>query len=108
METKEFNKTNNKLSVMGVGTWQLSSDKEENIKAIRYAIDNGINFIDTAEMYNTEDVVGSAIQGYEREKLFIASKVWPTHFKYDDVIKACEASLKKIGLLRFISAPLAQ
>ena len=97
METKEFNKTNNKLSVMGVGTWQLSSDKEENIKAIRYAIDNGINFIDTAEMYNTEDVVGSAIQGYEREKLFIASKVWPTHFKYDDVIKACEASLKKIG-----------
>lgn len=97
METKEFNKTNNKLSVMGVGTWQLSSDKEENIKAIRYAIDNGINFIDTAEMYNTEDVVGSAIQGYKREKLFIASKVWPTHFKYDDVIKACEASLKKIG-----------
>ncbi|MGC8533733.1 MAG: aldo/keto reductase [Candidatus Parvarchaeum sp.] len=97
METKEFNKTKNKLSVLGVGTWELSNNKEENVKAIRYAIDNGVNFIDTAEMYNTEDVVGEAIKGYEREKLFIASKVWPTHFKYDDVIKACEASLKKIG-----------
>ncbi|MEM0142726.1 MAG: aldo/keto reductase [Candidatus Parvarchaeum sp.] len=97
MEMKIFNKTNNKLSEIGVGTWQLSSDMEENVKAIKYAIDNGVNFIDTAEMYNTEDVVGQAIKGYEREKLFIASKVWPTHFKYDDVLKSCEASLKKIG-----------
>ncbi len=97
METKEFNKTNNKLSVIGVGTWELSSDREENVKAIKYAVDNGVNFIDTAEMYNTEDVVGEAIKGYERERLFIASKVWPTHFRYGDVIKACEASLKKIG-----------
>ena len=97
MEMKEFNKTNTKISALGVGTWELSSDRVENIKGIKYAIDNGVNFIDTAEMYNTEDVVGEAIKGYERDKLFIASKVWPTHFKYDDVIKACEASLKKIG-----------
>jgi len=97
METKEFNKTNNKISVLGVGTWELSSNRADNIKAIRYAIENGVNFIDTAEMYNTEDIVGEAIKGYEREKLFIASKVWPTHFKYEDVIKACEASLKKLG-----------
>ena len=97
METKEFNKINKKLSIIGVGTWELSSNRNDNIKAIRYAIDNGVNFIDTAEMYNTEDIVGEAIKGYEREKLFIASKVWPTHFKYEDVIKACEASLKKIG-----------
>jgi hypothetical protein len=97
MEMKEFNKINNKISALGVGTWELSNDREENIKCIKYAVDRGITFIDTAEMYNTEDVVGDAIKGYERAKLFIASKVWPTHFRYDDVIKACEASLKKLG-----------
>lgn len=97
METKEFNKTKRQLSVLGVGTWELSSDINENVKAIKYALDNGINFIDTAEMYNTENVVAQAIKDYDREKLFIASKVWPTHFGYDDVIKACEGSLEKLG-----------
>ena len=97
MEMKEFNKTKRQLSVMGVGTWELSSNREENVRAIRYAVDNGINFIDTAEMYGTEPVVKKSIEGYDREKLFIASKVWPTHFKYDDVINACENSLKNLG-----------
>ncbi len=96
MEFKEFNRTNRKISVLGVGTWQLSSNVDENVNSIKYALDNGVNFIDTAEIYNTEDIVGKAIKNYEREKLFIASKVWPTHFHYDDVITACENSLKKL------------
>ena len=97
MEMKEFNKTGNKISVIGVGTWQLSDDREGNINSIRYAIDQKVNFIDTAEIYNTEDIVGEAIRTYDRENLFIASKVWPAHFRYDDVIKACDGSLSRIG-----------
>lgn len=97
METREFNKSSRKLSVLGVGTWELSNNLDDNVKALRYALNNGVNFIDTAEMYKTENVVGEAIKGYERGKLFIASKVWPTHFHYDDVIKACENSLKNLG-----------
>ncbi len=97
MEFRKFNKTGRELSALGVGTWELSNNMNDNIKAIRYALDSGINFIDTAEMYGTEKVVGEAIKGYKREKLFIASKVWPTHFHHDDVIKACENSLKNLG-----------
>ncbi len=81
---------------MGIGTWDIGNDKKKNIESIRYALDQGINFIDTAEMYGTEPVVAEAIKGYNRSDLFIATKVWPNHFRHDSVIKACENSLKKL------------
>ncbi|MEM0111369.1 MAG: aldo/keto reductase [Candidatus Parvarchaeota archaeon] len=96
MEFKEFDKTGRKISILGVGTWQLSQDKAENIRSIQYAISRGINFIDTAEIYGTEPIVGEAISSFDREKLFIASKVWPTHFDHDSLIKACEDSLSRL------------
>ena len=96
MNMQKFNKTGRSISALGVGTWKLSENAEENIRAIKYAIDNGINFIDTAEIYGTEPIVAEAIKGYDREKLFVASKVWPTHFGYDDVLKACKNSLKNL------------
>ncbi|WP_237265181.1 aldo/keto reductase [Thermoplasma sp. Kam2015] len=92
----EFDGTGRNVSVIGVGTWSLEGSRSDNIRSIRYAIDHGINFIDTAEMYGTEDIVGEAIKGYDREDLFIATKVWPTHFSYHDVIRSCEESLKKL------------
>ncbi len=95
---KEFNKSKRSISVLGIGTWELSDNIDENVNSIKYAIDNGINFIDTAEIYNTEPVVAKAIKGYNRENLFLASKVWPTHFNYDAVINACENSLKKLEI----------
>ncbi|KAA8922418.1 MAG: aldo/keto reductase [Thermoplasma sp.] len=97
MQTAEFDGTGVKVSVIGVGTWSLEGPRSENIRSIRYALDHGVNFIDTAEMYGTEDIVGEAIKGYRREDLFIATKVWPTHFSYHDVIKSCNDSLKKLG-----------
>jgi diketogulonate reductase-like aldo/keto reductase len=95
---KKFGNTGREVSSIGVGTWSLDGPRKQNIETIRYAIDNGVNFIDTAEMYKTEDLVGEAIRGYDREKLFIATKVWPTHFSYDDVIKACNSSLERLNL----------
>jgi diketogulonate reductase-like aldo/keto reductase len=50
-------------------------------------------FIDTAEMYGTEDVVGMAVQGV-RESTFIASKVLPKNLKYSDLMQAAERSLR--------------
>lgn len=97
MQTAEFDGTGRKVSVIGVGTWSLEGSRSENVRSIRYALDHGVNFIDTAEMYGTEDIVGEAIKGYRREDLFIATKVWPTHFAYHDVLKSCEESLKKLG-----------
>jgi diketogulonate reductase-like aldo/keto reductase len=96
MNFKEFGKTGRKLSALGIGTWDIGSDISKNVESIKYAIDNGINFIDTAEMYGTEPVVAKAIKGYRRSDLFIATKVWPDHFQHDSVIKACNDSLRKL------------
>jgi diketogulonate reductase-like aldo/keto reductase len=110
VEKIEFANTGVKVSRMGIGTyydpwWILSakvfnrrSGREEKIKAIRTAIDDGINLIDTAEIYGSEELVGEAIKGYEREDLFIASKVWPSHFSEEKVARSCERSLKRLGL----------
>ncbi|MCL4399098.1 aldo/keto reductase [Candidatus Parvarchaeota archaeon] len=93
---KELGKTKEKVSAIGLGTWQLGEITESKVDAIRAGLDNGIDFIDTAEIYGTEDLVGEAIKN--RKKPFIATKVWPSNFKYDSVIKACESSLKRLGV----------
>lgn len=106
----EFANTGVKVSRMGIGTyydpwWILSaklfnrrSGREEKIKAIQTAIEDGINLIDTAEIYGSEELVGEAIKGYDRENLFIATKVWPSHFSESKVARSCERSLKRMGL----------
>jgi len=109
MEYRLFGKTNEKVSVIGMGTYYdiswiilshlgIKRGYNKKIEAIRVGIEGGINFIDTAEIYNSEEVIAKAIEGYNREKLFIASKVWPSHLKYNDVIKACKRSLKKLNI----------
>ncbi len=92
---KNLGKTKEKLSAIGFGTWQLSADVENDIAAMHAAFDKGVNFVDTAEYYGTEPIVGKAIEGKD---IFVATKVWPTHFKYDDLKKACNESLKKLGI----------
>lgn len=95
------------LPIYGLGTWQMggrmtadySKDAEE-IAAISSAINHGVTHIDTAEVYgagHSEELVGQAIQGYDRSKLFIASKVIGSNQRYDDVIRSCHASLQRLG-----------
>lgn len=96
MRYGELDKTGKKLSVIGLGTWQLGKNPAKEVKAIKAGIKKGINFIDTAEIYGTEPIVGKAIAG--TEGIFIATKVWPTHFHYNDVIRACDASLERLGV----------
>lgn len=87
---------NNGIPAVGLGTWRLSGRK--GISVIRKAIDLGYTHFDTAEMYSNESDIGMAIRGCKRSKLFITSKVWPNHLHYNDVITACESSLKKLGI----------
>lgn len=96
MEYKKLGNTKERLSAIGIGTWNLSSDLTENEKAINLAIKKGVNLIDTAEVYGTEKIVGGIIKG--KENIFIVTKVWATHFRYDAVIKACERSLKNLDV----------
>lgn len=68
---------------LGIGTWYLGenlSAREEEIRAIKTGIENGMTLIDTAEMYGnglSEQLVGQAIRDAGREKLFLVSKVLP-------------------------------
>ena len=96
MKYKFLGKTHEKLSEIGVGTWELGNDYEENKKAMEFAINNGVNIIDTAEIYGTESFVGDVIKG--RTNLFITTKVWATHFKRHGIMKACERSLKTLQI----------
>ena len=95
-----------KLPEFGLGTLQMGgqfeadfTNDEAEILAIKAAIDAGVTHIDTAEVYgtgHTEELVGKAIRGYERKKLFISSKV-----KEDSpcarILKACKESLNRLG-----------
>ena len=97
-----------KTPVLGFGTWGMgggvspdNSNDEPEIKAIKHAISLGMTHIDTAEYYgkgHAEELVGEAIKGFDRKKLFITSKVWSTHLSYDSVLKSAEQSLKRMQL----------
>jgi len=71
--------------------------REEKVAALKKGLDLGINLIDTAEVYQSESIVADAIEGHQREDLFIATKVFWTHLKYNSVLKAAEKSLKRLN-----------
>ncbi len=107
MQFRSLGRTDESLPVVGLGTWGIggemgpdSSRDEAGIRALRLGLDLEMKFIDTAEMYgagHSEEVVARALEG-RRDKVFVASKVSPRHFAYDDVLAAAERSLKRLGL----------
>ena len=95
MEYKQLGNTKEKVPEIGIGTWKML-DAAVDTEVIRTAVSHGSTFVDTAEMYGNEEMVGKAIRGMEN--VFLATKVSPHNFKYGDVIKACNASLKRLGV----------
>jgi diketogulonate reductase-like aldo/keto reductase len=88
-----------KVPALGQGTWQIEGDRTAAIAALRRGIDLGLTHIDTAEMYGdgaSEKIVGEAIRG-RRGKVFVVSKVLPSHADGEGVRRACERSLKHLG-----------
>ncbi|NJE07274.1 aldo/keto reductase [Thermococcus sp. M39] len=96
-----------RVTAIGIGTWGIGgkeradySRDRESTEVLRYGLDLGINLIDTAEFYgagHSEEIVGEAIKEYEREGIFIISKVWPTNFGYEKAKKAAQNSVKRLG-----------
>lgn len=107
MEFKRLGRTDVMVSAIGMGTWGIGGFSapdykydEMAIRALRRGIELGITLIDTAEMYgggHSEEVVGMAIKGL-REKVFIATKVWYTNLRYDDVLRSAEKSLRRLQI----------
>jgi len=106
---RKFGNTGFRCSAIGMGTyfdfgWILSarlfhrfSNRKGIMEALKTGLDAGINLIDIAEIYQTEGLVGEAISGYDRESLFISSKVWFTHLRREGIRRACESSLRRLG-----------
>lgn len=88
---------------IGQGTWYLGEHQEtwqQELSALRTGLDQGMNLLDTAEMYGNgaaERLVGEAIQPYDREKLYLVSKVYPHNAGRRNIRHSCQASLKRMG-----------
>ena len=89
------------MPALGQGTWYMGDTprkRTEEIAALRLGIDLGLTLIDTAEMYGdgrAETLVGEALRG-RRERVFLVSKVLPSNASRQGVVRACEASLKRL------------
>lgn len=95
---------------LGFGTWKIGGGSYVDLKldsaslaALKSALETGYTHFDTAEMYaggHAEELIARAIRelGTQREKLFITTKVMPAHLKYQDVLTACENSLRRLNM----------
>ena len=91
MNLKQLGATGVQVSEVALGTWKYRGG----VEPLQAGIELGATFLDTAESYGTEQTVGEAIRGI-RDRVFVASKISPRHFHYNDVIRAAECSLKQL------------
>jgi len=101
---------NQQIPKIGFGTWNIgggmspdSSQEKRSLVALGSALELGYTHFDTAEMYargHSEELLGHAVResGIPREELFITSKVSASHLRYDDVLRSCESSLRRLGM----------
>ncbi|TVX97176.1 aldo/keto reductase [Cohnella terricola] len=84
---------------LGLGVWNAKEGPETE-NAVLTALKAGYRSIDTASMYGNEAAVGRAVRasGIPREQIFVTTKVWNNDQGYDSTIKACRASLDRLGL----------
>ena len=88
-----------------MGTWEMggrmhadSSGDTEAVEALRLGLGLGMTLIDTAEMYgagHSEEVVSKALEDW-RKPVFVASKVSPSHFAHDDLLRSAGKSLERL------------
>jgi len=114
MQQRALGRSGIKVSAIGLGLMSMSgvygnANDDESIATIHYALDQGINFLDSADMYgwgHNEQLLGRALRG-RRDGVVVATKfgqVKTAEGKQDVdgrpeyVMRACEASLKRLGI----------
>ena len=107
MEFRLLGKTSESIPEIGMGTWGMgggmradSSRDSEAIEALKLGLDLGMTHVDTAEMYgagHSEEVVAKALVDW-RKPVFVASKVSPSHFAYEDLLRSAQKSLGRLRL----------
>jgi diketogulonate reductase-like aldo/keto reductase len=90
------------VTALGQGSAGLAQGRRPDAaeeEALRTGLSVGMTLIDTAEMYGdgrSEKLIGRVIAG-QRDRVFLVSKVWPTHVTGNGIAGACEASLGRLG-----------
>lgn len=86
------------IPAIGLGTWMLNG--QACTDAVEAAIGFGYRHIDTAIGYSNESEVGEGIRrsGIARDDLFITTKIPPEQLAHDDMLRAAEGSLKRLGV----------
>jgi myo-inositol catabolism protein IolS len=105
MEKRRLGSTDLSLSVLGLGCWQFGGgsywgkqSQDDVNQVVHQALDGGVNFFDTAEIYNdgeSEISLGIALRG-RRNEAIIGSKIHPPHMSPDQLRMHCDASLKRL------------
>ncbi|WP_331233513.1 aldo/keto reductase [Natronorarus salvus] len=116
MEYTDLGETGLEVSRLCLGCMNFGSDaewmmddEEASVDLIREAIDEGVNFLDTADVYSrgeSEEIVGRAIEGYDRSELVIATKVFGRMHEGPNgqglsrkrIVQGCRESLDRLGL----------
>ncbi|MCC2671514.1 MAG: aldo/keto reductase [Armatimonadetes bacterium] len=113
MNQRTFNGTGFQAGEIGLGAWQIGGSwgeeiaEAEAIATLHAAVDSGVNFIDTADVYGdgrSESLIGRFLK--ERsDRLFVATKLgrggdpgWPGNFALEAMRKHTEASLSRLGV----------
>jgi aryl-alcohol dehydrogenase-like predicted oxidoreductase len=114
MEMRTLGRSGIKVSAMGLGLMSMSgiygnANDEESIRVIHHALDRGINFLDSSDMYgwgHNEELLGKALKG-RREGVIVSTKFGQTKSadgkqgvdgRPEYVMRACETSLKRLGI----------
>ena len=107
MEYTILGRTGLKVSVAGLGCGgpsrlgqRANKSEKESIALVRQALDTGVNLLDTAEVYGTEEIVGKALEGVPRDQVVISTKkAFPLRDPRDPVgelKKSLEQSLRRL------------
>lgn len=88
---------NMKVPSIAFGTWKFHND-ETTVEIIKNAIESGYRYIDTAKAYGNEEVIGKGIKTSKiaREDIIIGGKLWNEDRGYDNIIKACQETIKRL------------
>lgn len=90
------------VPAIGIGTWHMGEDpsqEQREIQAIRSGLDAGVRIVDTAEMYGSgksETLVGKALAPYQRDDIYLISKVLPHNASKAKLEQHLDASLQRL------------
>lgn len=99
MKYIQLGRTGLTVSRLGLGCMRFPKDEKEAIEMVRYAIDHGINYLDSAYLYeNSEIIIGKALAGGYREKIFMATKSPLSAIEKEEELEArLDEQLKRLG-----------